>query len=318
MRLHLFNPETEYALASGASFYTPPARVERLRKENQLLPEAWASPGDAILVDDASQLQSEFMLVEWGSLASLFNEYSDIRIAPWGWNHALIRKLKDFGVPESALPDDATMDEIRQMAHRRTTVQLNKLWNEIAGVSFGVDIPEEILTEEECMDYYRNNPGCWMKAPWSSSGRGVINTSADMTEELVRQWCHGIIRRQGSVMGETGASRKGDYATEWEMRDGRADYLGLSSFSTSNRGKYIFNNIVSQPEMAEEFERECNMRLSSVISMQKTILEKVLGRYKGLLGVDMIVEEDGKLRPFVEVNLRRTMGMVGLEIKNKK
>lgn len=60
------------------------------------------------------------------------------------------------------------------------------------------------------------------------------------------------------------------------------------------------------------------MRLSSVISMQKTILEKVLGRYKGLLGVDMIVEEDGKLRPFVEVNLRRTMGMVGLEIKNKK
>ncbi len=52
MKLLLFNPETEYALASGASFYTPPASVEQLRHGLQLLPSSWAGADDYSLVDD--------------------------------------------------------------------------------------------------------------------------------------------------------------------------------------------------------------------------------------------------------------------------
>ena len=149
-----------------------------------------------------------------------------------------------------------------------------------------------------------------MKAPWRSSGRGVINTAADMTEKLVEQWCRGILRRQGSVMGETAADRMEDYATEWRMKDGVAEFLGLSSFSTSNRGKYISNHIMNQRDMADKFNSESELPLSVIVDIQKTILQHVLEGYEGLLGVDMIVEYGGKLRPFVEVNLRRTMGML--------
>ena len=140
--------------------------------------------------------------------------------------------------------------------------------------------------------------------------KGVINTAADMTETLVEQWCRGILRRQGSVMGETGADRKSDYATEWRIHEGIAEYLGLSSFSTSNRGKYISNENVSQARIAEKFNAESILNISKVVALQKIILEKSLAGYEGLFGVDMIVERDGKLRPFVEVNLRRTMGML--------
>ncbi|MDE6560319.1 MAG: hypothetical protein K2K75_02950 [Muribaculaceae bacterium] len=310
MRLLLFNPETEYALASGASFYTPPARVEKLRREMQLLPEAWAQPEDMILVDDASHLKSKFKLAEWNMLEDLMSKYPDLIIEPWGWNQALVRKLLDHGVPSDRLPDDSVISRIRELAHRRTTVLLTSLWNEKVDMDFKTDVPVELESIELCMDFYRDNPGCWLKAPWSSSGRGVINTSADMTPELVEQWCRGIIRRQGSVMGETGADRVADYATEWLMRHGRAEYLGLSSFSTSNRGKYIANNMMNQALMCEKFNSQSILDIDTVITVQKTILEHILRGYDGLFGVDMIVEKSGKLRPFVEVNLRRTMGMI--------
>ncbi|MDE6696402.1 MAG: hypothetical protein K2K25_05940 [Muribaculaceae bacterium] len=313
MRLLLFNPETEYALASGASFYTPPIRVEKLRKELQLLPEAWAEKDDYILVDDVSLLASKCRLVDWNMLESLFEEKPELKIEPWGWNPALIRRFKDNGVPEHYLPDDQQMTFIRNLAHRRTTVTLNTLWNNYIGKDFKVEVPVELKSEDACMGFYYENPGCWMKAPWSSSGRGVINTSADMTEELVRQWCHGILRRQGSVMGETGADRLADYATEWQLDQGQAIYLGLSSFNTSNRGKYISNQRKSQKEMIEDFDAVSLIRHQEVVHTQKNILEKVFAGYQGLLGVDMLIERNGKIRPFVEVNLRRTMGMLYID-----
>lgn len=312
MRLLLFNPETEYALASGASFYTPPARVERMRRELQLLPEAWADPGDVILVDDPVSLASRFRLVSWQSLVALFTECPGLSVEPWGWNPALIRRLKDCGVPSVCLPDDDTMARIRSLAHRRTTVVLNSEWNAMVEPSLRVDVPVELESVDECMEFYGANPGCWMKAPWSSSGRGVINTAADMTDVLVGQWCRGIIRRQGSVMGETGADRMADFATEWRILSGEPRYLGLSSFTTSNRGKYISNHALDQDEMRARFCAVSSVPLDEVVALQKEILRKVLTGYEGLCGVDMLVERSGRLRPFVEVNLRRTMGMLHL------
>ena len=313
MRLLLFNPETEYALASGASFYTPPKSVVRLRHELQLLPEAWAEPGDCILVDEPQGLVSRFSLVSWDMLSDLFISNPDMLVDPWGWNHALVRRLRDCGVPDYALPDAAAMDRIRSLAHRKTTVSLNRSWNAHVPISLTVDIPRELKSEEDCLAFYSANPGCWLKAPWSSSGRGVINTAADMTPELVRQWCRGILRRQGSVMGETGADRMADFATEWMMENGKARFLGLSCFSTSNRGKYISNESLSQAAMRMRFNAISNVPIDEVIRIQSHILSEVLHGYDGPCGVDMLIQRDGRLRPFVEINLRRTMGMLGIK-----
>lgn len=312
MRLLLFNPDTEYALSTGASFYTPPASVARLRHELRLLPEAWADSDDIILVDDCDATESPCRLADWSMLADLFVKYPQIEVEPWGWNHALRRRLLDAGVPESSLPTLDYLDRLRSLAHRRTTILLNSKWNELTEETAMVELPVELSTDEECLDFYRKNPGCWMKSPWSSSGRGVINTGADMNESHVRPWCRGILRRQGSVIAETPACRVADFATEWNLSGGDAVYLGLSSFRTSNRGKYISNYRIPQEKLKAAFQNVCIFPLDKLIVIQKKILEDVLCGYEGLLGVDMIVEESGALRPFVEVNLRRTMGMLYL------
>lgn len=312
MRLLYFNPETEYALASGASFYTPPAVVASMRRANQLLPEKWAESDDIILVDDISSLSSDFKLVDWAMLEDVFVRYPDLEIEPWGWNKALVRKFIDHGVPLGNLPNEETISLIRTLAHRRTTIALNQEWNERVGADYHVEVPVEIKREEECIAFLKRNPGCWFKAPWSSSGRGIINTAADMTMEQVRQWCHGIIRRQGSVIGETGANRVADFATEWRMASGEAQYLCLSCFNTSNRGKYLSNETASEAELTAKFNQQSCLTLYKVVEFQKIILEKCLEGYSGLLGVDMMIENDSKVRPFVEMNLRRTMGMLSI------
>ena len=312
MRLLYFNPETEYALASGASFYTPPLVVEAMRRANQLLPEKWGTPGDVILVDDANNLNSGFRLVDWSMLKRLFEENNDIKVEPWGWNKALMRRFLDHDVPASCLPDDTTIEMIRQLAHRRTTVVLNSKWNEMVGERHRIDLPVELFSETECVDFLRDHKGCWMKAPWSSSGRGVINTAADMSEEQVRQWCRGIIRRQGSVLAEIGASRLADFATEWSIEKGVARYLGLSCFNTSNRGKYISNELHPQSLLTRRFNEESTIKLGRVVEIQKNIIQNTFESYTGPLGIDMLIQTDGLLRPFVEVNLRRTMGMLSI------
>lgn len=312
MRLLLFNPDTEYALATGASFYTPPATVARLMSDMKLLPEVWAECGDIILVDDCHAVESSFRLVDWSMLADLFAQEPNVKIEPWGWNHALRRRFLDAGVPESSLPTLTYIDRLRSLAHRRTTILLNSRWNELTDESARVDLPVELSTEEDCVQFYRSNPGCWMKSPWSSSGRGVVNTGADMSECHVRPWCRGVIRRQGSVIAETPASKAADFASEWRLSAGEAVFLGLSSFSTSNRGKYISNYHAPQKTLEADFLKLCHFPLDKIIGTQKKILEEVLYGYEGLFGVDMIVENSGALRPFVEVNLRRTMGMLHL------
>lgn len=314
MRLLLFNPDTEYALASGASFYTPPASVAKLAHDLRLLPQVWARPDDIILVDSPEELHSRCQLASWDSLQDLFEECPDLVVEPWGWNHALRRRLLDAGVPEAVLPSISALDRLRTLAHRRTTISLNARWNDLVAESERVDVPVELRTEEECLNFYRSNPGCWLKAPWSSSGRGVVNTGADMTEAHVRPWCHGILRRQGSVMGETPACRVADFATEWRMRGGVASYLGLSSFTTSRRGKYISNNPAPQADLESEFKGVARLPTDRVIELQKCIIESVLTDYEGLLGIDILVERSGAVRPFVEVNLRRTMGMLYLPV----
>ena len=113
-------------------------------------------------------------------------------------------------------------------------------------------------------------------------------------------------------MGETGADRIADFATEWRILSGEPRYLGLSSFSTSNRGKYISNHALDQDEMMARFCAVSSVPLDEVVALQKEILRKVLAGYEGLCGIDMLVERSGRLRPFVEVNLRRTMGMLHL------
>ncbi|MFC2767230.1 MAG: hypothetical protein ACFN27_07805 [Prevotella sp.] len=52
MKLHIFNPEHDIALAANLEQFTPPHAGRALRADLGFIPALWAEPGDFVLVED--------------------------------------------------------------------------------------------------------------------------------------------------------------------------------------------------------------------------------------------------------------------------
>lgn len=311
MRLLIYNPDTDYALASGSAFYTPPASVKRLMEANPLQASAWGNPGDTLLLPDWMNIPEHecrgFEIARDRELGLWSDkEWSRVEgILPWGWNPALRHRLEQLGAPHCLLPSADEIARLRGLAHRRTTIAFNSMMGESV-------LPCEIISEDEGVAFWHDNPGCWFKAPWSSSGRGVICTD-ELNESHIRPWIRGIVRRQGSVMAETGVDKLHDFATEWNMADGTPEFLGYSYFEVSGRGKYKGNLLLSQEDILKTLNSHAATPIERIVEQQRAALTVVIGKdYNGPLGIDMMIDKNGKVWGCVEINLRRTMGHLAL------
>lgn len=327
--LYIFNPDTDYALASGSRFYTPPARVASMRRDMALFPALWAEPESIILCPygspaphtvhpDISQAIAQKKLTillphQIDRIRLMGEPELCINARPWGWDPAICHMLEDLPFHYSTpLPSD--WDRRKQMAHRRHTISLCR---HLAGQlpEWDIPLPQEIFTEEEAAEKYRQLRTLFFKDPWSSAGRGICHTR-DLTEEQTRQWCRGAIRRHGSVMAETAADKATDCASLWHISDREVRFLGFSLFETSPRGKYK-GQVLPDKDGCEAMRHllpfiadpELGHRLTEA---QQQWLEMPENRMNGYLSIDMLVENNGNVRPGIEINRRMTMGIAAL------
>lgn len=323
-RLHIFNPDTDYALASDSPYYTAPAHVVSLRKENALLPALYADKGDAIIIMDRILQPIDTLrfhdVVSRKAITVLTPEEAseDTHLLtsyipePWGWNRQIRRWLLELSAGRSmpGMPSEEDITNLRNLSHRRTTIAF---FRELSGfLDPEIEIPQEITLAEDGISAFHLTHRLFFKAPWSSSGRGVILTD-DLEEKHVAPWLRGIIRRQGSVMMEKAYDRKLDFATEWVCRDNKARFIGYSVFNVSRRGKYQYNRTGSQQELLKVIETSTDRWNPDIFSLQQKAIEKIIAPYySGPLGIDMLVTDSGAINPCVEINLRHTMGMIEL------
>lgn len=325
MVLHIFNPDTDFALASNSPFYTPPSSVIKLRKSNALLPATYANKGDLILLlDDIEEVKNLLFydiaeskgieIIDKKHLSSIQRELTTIH--PWGWNLSLRNLLlQNLGNLDIILSHEK-ISSIRQLSHRRTTFQFRQFLKENYK-DFIVPVAAELNDENQVIEFYKRFNHVYIKAPWSSSGRGVINT-ANMTENRIREWSRGCIRSQGSVIVEEGFSRSADFATEWIIKSGKADFLGFSFFNVTKSGSYSGNMEASQNEIINKLNKFVPGFNTSITSLQKMALEQLIAPfYEGPLGIDMFSDCSGKINPCVEINLRMTMGIINILQNNE-
>lgn len=317
-RLHIFNPETEYALASGSPYYTPPAAVVSLREKNALLPSLYAGVNDAILIPDSVDTSvADSKISEMPYYENVISKYltllrsadledwSGFKATPWGWNQQIKRHLAECCPGINGLPDDRSINSLRNLAHRRTVIPF---LNAIGSLSDGIVIPVELTSVQEALDFYHDNPAIFLKAPWSSSGRGVMRTD-DLEPKHVEPWIRGIIRSQGSVMAEPIYKKSLDMATEWDITSEGSRFMGVSVFEASGRGKYHHNIIGSQDVLWDIINKKTEKVNMDLIERQRKALDQVIAPfYQGPAGIDMLVLENGEVDPCVELNLRYTMG----------
>lgn len=311
--LHLFNPENDLALASNEPNYTPPAAALRLRRAGALLPMWWADEGDAILVEDNS-LAAEALCLrsEFGLHGCIVTKAPDgFTPSPWGWSVYTRRLFYRAGMSESMLPDESYISTVRQLSHRRTTIDVHRLIGTPAHL-----IPVEARTPDDAINAIERFGRAVIKLPWSSSGRGILY-SADIPRGTLIEYIRGIIHRQGSAMIEPFYDRVRDFAALFysDCTTGAVSFRGMSLFATDRRGFYSGNLIMTQPDMAHVI----GTNLSPAIASLSQALDKVIApHYHGWLGVDMLSYRslDGTVQvaPCIEINLRRTMGVAALHI----
>lgn len=322
--LHIFNPDTDYALAADSAYYTAPARIVALRKENALLPALYAETGDSILLmdepaDSVENLKYHHLaatkcltILTPGEVAGNPDSVSALQPNPWGWNRQIRKWLIEMSDGKiSGIPTEAGLSKLRELSHRRTTIAFLKEMEDMLDPD--IRIPEEVSSTARGLSAFRSERRLYFKAPWSSSGRGILLTD-DLEEKHVEPWIRGIIRKQGSVMMERAYDRKLDFATEWHCRDGEAVFLGYSVFNVSRRGKYQSNTDGTQESLLDLIKTATPKWNTEITERQKVSIEKLIAPfYTGPLGIDMLVTGTGAVHPCVEINLRHTMGMINLK-----
>lgn len=329
MDLYVFNPEHDIVLASDSDRLTPPRAARELRHDLGFLPALWAEEGDVVLVDEVAFAHEAFAatghtlhatFVEKRQLRRLLAEAdaSTLHLRPWGWDRQIVRELRDAGITPSLLPSDACLRAIRAMSHRQwASEHLLAPLREEPGT---VGESQAATSVDACASWVEVHGTAMVKAPWSSSGRGVRRvTPTDLTPSM-RGWLAHVVAEQGCVMVEPYYNNKVlDLGAEL-FSDGRGQvrFCGLSLFYTE-RGAYVGNLVMGEEEKWQLVSPYASRdRLERLIQRQCDILGEALrGVYAGPLGIDMmVVRHDGNMliHPCVEMNLRATMGHVALRV----
>ena len=327
MKLHIFNPEHELALAANLDKFTAPHAGRQLRNDLSFIPAVWAEEGDFVLVDDIDcardkvrHLLGSSDKVEFITKPQLTKVFHDTMLVdsihPWGWNAALVYELKRMDCPDIMLPTQDTLDKLRILSSRQWAAEHLQ-----EGVTYASSI-------DEVRQVIANMDKAVVKAPWSCSGRGVryvtrqdFRNGQDYT--AFERWASNVIYQQGGVTIEPYYNKVKDFGMEFEVCNGKVEYRGLSLFQTI-KNAYTGNVLATEEEKREMLQAYVDGNLldeirQSIIARMTPVLKDT---YNGPFGIDMMVYGNGNsgfsVNPCVELNLRRTMGHVALDLGVKE
>lgn len=325
MLLNIFNPEHDLALAANMPTFTPPHAARQLRYDLSCIASLWADKGSAVLTEDEEKTRREYAKIR-SSLSNIgiithedisfvkplkLAEYQINEVNLWGWDVAIANQLRTNGINENAIPGEQQLQHIRELSHRKTAVDFLPILRDIKTTVGKSYICNSLNEVEQLLKHYN---AIVIKAPWSSSGRGLRFGFETLTGHQ-NGWVSNVIKNQGSVIVEPYFKKVKDFGMEFNCnKDGSITYCGLSLFGTHN-GAYTGNLLATEHKKREILSKYIDLQTLSEVEKSICIhLSDFIKGYTGPIGIDMMALHNGTIHPCVEINLRRTMGHVALNI----
>ena len=282
-QIYIFNPEHDLCIANGDENFVPPRSAVGFATENIDLSELLKRP----------------------------NKQRRL-IIPWGWNHALKKRLINEGIDPAILPSEEELQFIRTHSRREFAMdvhsQLNCRDSQVIRLDYRI-IAKSIGEIEAFISAYGS---AVVKSPLSGSGKG-IRFVRERLSESDEGWCRRTLDKQGSVIVERRFEIIKECAMLFECHHEGIDFIGYSLFESRN-GAYSRNILASNEDIediiAGYIPRET---LRTIRENLTTILaDTLVGHYEGFLGVDQIIcQADSPIFiPVSEINLRMTMGLI--------
>lgn len=315
MRLHLFNPENDLALADGGFSYCAPPAAMCIARDLATLPLWYAAYDNAVVLPDIAHCEYHNEMSALFNLPKVYNpsmQSSITSLAPWGWSSQIRHRFKSMGFDSGLLPADECIEAIRNLSNRKLTIEIsNALHN--AGVDTPL-LPQYFDNIADVVSFVESRDRCVVKAPWSGSGKGIMWGIGKAEAPLVN-FCKGIIKRQGGVVVEHFLNAKQEFAMEFLACENRVEFAGYSLFTAEN-GAYSGNLLCSNGEIERKLSQFIPVDVLAKVKDELCgIMQSLLpgSNYRGYFGVDMMIYDNGdgyRLNPCMEVNLRMNMGVV--------
>ncbi|MBK6283064.1 MAG: hypothetical protein IPF54_10750 [Draconibacterium sp.] len=346
--IYLFNPTCEYAVANQNANWQPNRILQKMESDLSSLSMFFGSKNDFVLVDtlpspefiaSLKQLKIDipnFVLKNESLQNQQFINSPKNKLLPWGWSpasHKFLAPLKKSCSSEfQHSPVLNWLPEHREITSRKFALEvLTQLQVTVKNVFIlpAEKKPKICTTQNDFEDAIKLWEKVMIKAPWSSSGRGLQPITKAPVHPKVWEKVLGIVKEQGYALVEPLLKKALDLALLFEIKKGKVEHLGNSYFYTNSKGQYEGNYLNGFPDtidkaildFADFMVGEIRQPLINAIENSK-----MATFYEGYFGVDTLVYFDKnklKINPCLEINVRYTMGLLALRLeklisKNKK
>ena len=289
-KIYIFNPEHDLCIANGDENFVPPRSAVGFAKENMDLSECLKRPNR-----------------------------QRRQIIPWGWNHALKKRLINEGIDPAILPSEEELQFIRTHSRREFALDVHSRLNCEDSQVMGPDYRIIARSISEIEEFLSANGSAVLKSPLSGSGKG-IRFVRERLSESDEGWCRRTIDKQGSVIAERRFEIIKECAMLFECHHEGIDFIGYSLFESRN-GAYSKNILASNEDIEDTIAgyipRETLIAVRE--NLTDILAETLAGHYEGFLGVDQIIcqTDSPVFIPVSEINLRMTMGLIARNQSDK-
>lgn len=335
-KVFIYNPTCEIAIANGTLSFMPNKTLSKFESDLDVLPLYFANENDVLLVRQIPDekflntlLNAGISLPKFRLLKPALQDHNFINIPKqnlqaWGWSpriHHILKPLKASCSKEFLnQPNAFWKDEHRKLYGRETGLKVLKSFlkdskndqyiseNLIARVCTHIEEIENLIEEWKQIV---------IKAPLSSSGRGLQVLRKSYLNDSISQWIKGTLDTQGYVTVEALVDKKHDFSLQYFCNGkGNLNFLGLAFFETNTNGQYGGNILGGMPKNMIN-----NLPQSEIEELSEGILRAIKTsdiamNYTGYFGVDCMLFDDAngnrKIQPCVEINLRYNMGILAL------
>lgn len=341
--IYYYNPTCEYAIANGQVSWQPNRLLQKMEADLEILPLYFSRPDDVVLVRKVPGLEftdslhnlaiqsPRFVNLHHFSEDKSFVDQPKNWLMPWGWSpvaHKLLGPLKASCSEQfKNSPVAVWKPEYREIYSKKFALDLLKHILPLLPAEKVIE-PEQVAQvctlQNEIEELIEKWGPIMVKAPWSSSGRGLQPVTKTPVVPKVWEKILGIVKEQGFVIVEPLLPKVMDMSLQFELSGNSIHFTGISRFMTNSKGQYQGNYLNGWPETFNREEISFAETMAAQLAPQLIdVLEKsnLSTYYEGNFGVDTLIYTDrkGRLRinPCLEINVRKNMGMLSLILEKK-
>lgn len=332
--IYYFNPTSEMAVANGNVSWQPNRILQQFEQDIELIIAFLANKEDIVLlrkIPSQNHLAKlEKMGVKLPQLKQLEDSFGDRgftsrpkgNLNPWGWSPAMVKLFEP--IHSSSQTNFALSNTVnwnastKELFSRKTALKVLKelIKSDQTGITTEKELPIICTSIDQVVNCHKTNKRSILKAPWSSSGRGLQTIDRDEIHPQIINWSKGILKDQGYLMVEPLLDKQFDFAFQFEIKQKEIKYLGTSWFKTNDKKAYSGNYLKKEfAQIPIEFEELLSKNEVQIVeNLSKSLAKTYLGNYEGMAGIDaMFIKNNNKeslIHPCVEINLRYNMGNI--------